>query len=80
MVAYALRNLETFRSAVTLRNEVINYLNTNAILPDGFPMELFSGIPWIQYLNEILGLEPSLDTLLKGRVSIMLFWKPNSTQ
>ena len=44
-VAYASKNLEIFRSAVTIRNGVINYLNANDILPDGFPKELFAGIP-----------------------------------
>ena len=51
VVAYALRNLKIFRSAATLRNEVINYVNTNDISPDGFPVELFAGIPWSQYFN-----------------------------
>ena len=36
-------------AAVTLRNEVINYLNTNNMSPDGFPMERFAGIPLGQY-------------------------------
>ena len=44
VVAYALKNIEIFRSSVKLRNEVINYLNTDNILPNGFPMELFAGI------------------------------------
>lgn len=51
MDAYALRNLEIFRSTVTLRNDVINYLNTNDISPDGF--RTFAGILWSQYLNEM---------------------------
>ena len=34
--ANVFRNLELFRSAVTLRNVVINYLNTNNFSPDGF--------------------------------------------
>ena len=42
-----------FRSAVTLRNEVMNYLNTNDTLPVAFTMEIFAGIPWSQYLNEM---------------------------
>ena len=53
MDAYALRNLEIFRLAVTLGNDVINYLNTNDISPDGFLLELFAGIFWCQYLNEM---------------------------
>ena len=53
MDAYALWNLEIFRSTVTLRNDFINYLNTNDISPDGFLLELFAGILWSQYLNEI---------------------------
>lgn len=44
-------NLYIFRSAVTLSNEVINYLISNNISPDGFPMEMFSGILWSQHLN-----------------------------
>ena len=52
-VVYALRNLEIFRSAVTLREEVINYLSSNNISADGFYMKLFAGIPWSQYIAEI---------------------------
>ena len=53
MDAYPLRNLGIFRSTVTLGNDVINYLNTNDISPDGFLLELFAGILWCQYLNEM---------------------------
>ena len=38
---------------VILRNEVINYLSSNNILPDGFPMEIFAWIPLGQYLNKM---------------------------
>ena len=52
-VAFALRDLHIFRSAETLRNEVVSYLNSHDYSSDGIPLELFAGIPWSQYITEI---------------------------
>ena len=49
MKFYMIRQQAAGGSAVTLRNEVINYLNTNNMSPDGFPIERFAGIPLGQY-------------------------------
>ena len=45
-VVFALRDLHIFRSAETLRNEVVSYLNTQFYSSDGIPLELFAGILW----------------------------------
>ena len=34
----------------TLRKEIVDYLNNNPLAQDGFPIELFVGVPWSQYL------------------------------
>ena len=33
---------------------VINYLEENDMTDDGFPLELFAGMPWCQYLEEMV--------------------------
>ena len=52
-VAFALRDLHIFRSAETLRNEVVSYLNSHDYSSDRIPLELFAGIPWSQYITEM---------------------------
>ena len=52
-VAFALRDLHIFRSAETLRNEVVSYRNTHDYSSDGIPLELFGGIPQSQYITEM---------------------------
>ena len=45
-----LRHLGILRSEETLRKEIVDYLNNNPLAQDGFPLELFVGVPWSQYL------------------------------
>ena len=52
-VAFALRDLHIFKSAETLKNEVVSYLNSHNYSSDGVPLELFAGIPWSQYITEM---------------------------
>ena len=51
-LVFALRNMEIYRSSITLRVDVINYLEKNGMAGDGSPLELFTGMLWCQYLEE----------------------------
>ena len=52
-LVFALRNMGIYRSSITLREDVINYLEENDMTDDGSPLELFAGMPWCQYLEEM---------------------------
>ena len=70
-VAFALRDLHIFRSAETLRNEVVSYLNSHDYSSDGIPLELFAGIPWSQYLTEMARSETYGDEITLCTISNM---------
>ena len=52
-LAFVLPYANIYRSAQTLRNDVIKYLREHDRLPDGYPMELFMDMSWNQYINEM---------------------------
>ena len=70
-VTFALRDLRSFRSAETLGNEVVSYLNTRDYSSDGIPLELFAGIPWSQYLTEMARSETYGDEITLCTISNM---------
>ena len=49
-LAHLLQTVGVFRSEESLRREIVRYLTENPNTQDGFPIELFAGIPWPQYL------------------------------
>ena len=50
-LCHELANIGIFRSAETLREEIVSYLESHPNSPDGTPTELFAGTPWDQYLR-----------------------------
>ena len=48
-----LTQIGIFRSAKTLREELVEYLQTHPDGADGFPLELFVGLPWDEYLESM---------------------------
>ena len=52
-LSWFLRHLGILRSEETLRKEIVDYLNNNPLAQDGFPLELFVGVPWSQYLENM---------------------------
>ena len=49
-IAHHLASIGIFRSERTIREEICQYLEQNPSVTDGFPLELFVGVPWSQYL------------------------------
>ena len=49
-IAHHLASIGIFRSEKTIRDEICRYLEQNPSDTDGFPLELFVGVPWSQYL------------------------------
>ena len=49
-LCHGLQKLGVYRSADTLRKEIVNYLYHNPNDLEGFPLELFAGQPWDEYL------------------------------
>lgn len=49
-LARLLQTIGIFRSEESLRREIVRYLTENPNNQDGFPCELFAGMPWSQYL------------------------------
>ena len=52
-VCHELMKMGIFRSAETLRKEIVLFLESNPNSADGTPLELFSGTPWAQYLQSM---------------------------
>ena len=52
-MVYALAKNGIYRSPATIRNDVITYLTTNDLDSRGFPLELFAGMPWSEYLQDM---------------------------
>ena len=50
-VFHELMKMGIFRSAETLRKEIVLFLESNPNSADGTPLEFFSGVPWTQYLQ-----------------------------
>lgn len=50
-IAFALTSFGIYRSAETLRVEVIEYLRQHSTLPDGYPIGRFLDVPWEQYVD-----------------------------
>lgn len=50
-LCYHLSGIGIYRSAETLRKEIVQYLRNHPYGADGFPLELFIGQPWDQYLS-----------------------------
>lgn len=53
-VAHHLQNMGILRSPETLRDEVCKYLEEHDSAPDGMPLELFVGMPWSEYLQQMM--------------------------
>ncbi|KAL9958205.1 hypothetical protein ACROYT_G035186 [Oculina patagonica] len=53
-LCHELVNIGVFRSAETLRKEIVSFLESHPNSPDGTPLELFAGIPWSQYLRSMV--------------------------
>ena len=49
-IVHHLASISIFRSERTIREEICQYLEQNPSDTDGFPLELFVGVPWSQYL------------------------------
>ena len=49
-LAHLLQTIGIFCSEESLRREIVRYLTENPNNQDGFPFELFAGMPWSQYL------------------------------
>ena len=41
------------RSPEKVREEIVQYLENNPTDPEGFPLELYAGVPWSQYLQSM---------------------------
>ena len=52
-VCHELIKMGIFRSAETLRNEIVLFLESNPNSADGTPLEFFSGVSWTQYLQSM---------------------------
>ena len=52
-VAFLLKNIGIFRSADTLRREIVKYLTEHRNAADGTPQELFAAVPWDEYISGI---------------------------
>ncbi|XP_068731120.1 uncharacterized protein [Montipora capricornis] len=52
-LAHLLQTIGIFHSEESLRREIVRYLAENPNNQDGFPFELFVGMPWSQYLTSI---------------------------
>ena len=50
-VAFLLKNIGIFRSADTLRREIVKYLTEHRNAADGTPQELFAAVPWDEYIS-----------------------------
>ena len=53
-IAHHLASIGIFRSERTIREEICQYLEQNPSDTDGFPLELFVGVPWSQYLASMV--------------------------
>jgi len=53
-VAHHLQNIGILSSPETLRDEVCKYLEEHDSAPDGMPLELFVGMPWSEYLQQMI--------------------------
>ena len=53
-LCFWLSHLGIFRSAETIREEVVQYLEDHPNNAEGIPLELFAAMPWSQYLREML--------------------------
>lgn len=53
-VAHHLQNMGILRSPETLGDEVCKYLEEHDSAPDGMPLELFVGMPWSEYLQQMM--------------------------
>lgn len=52
-ISHALNRFGIYRSAQTLRADIINYLENNENDRDGWPLELFMGMPFSDYLSQM---------------------------
>ena len=52
-IAHHLTSIGIFRSERTIRDEICQYSEQNAIDTDGFLLELFVGVLWSQYLSSM---------------------------
>ena len=52
-VCHELMKMGIFRSAETLRKEIVLFLESNPNSADGTPLEFFSRVPWTQYLQSM---------------------------
>ena len=53
-VAHHLQNIGILSSPETLKDEVCKYLEGHDSAPDGMPLELFVGMPWSEYLQQMI--------------------------
>ena len=87
-LSWFLRHLGILRSEETLRKEIVDYHNNNPLTQDGFPLELFIGVPWSQYLanmshNSVYGDNITLQAMANvynvELVVISSFWPDAQT-
>jgi len=53
-IIHHLNNIGIFRSPETLREEICSFLRDNPDGVDGTPLELFAGMPWNEYLSNMI--------------------------
>ena len=53
-LCFWLSHLGIFRSAETIREEVVQYFEDHPNNAEGIPLELFAAVPWSQYMREML--------------------------
>ena len=53
-LCFWLSHLGIFRSAETIREEVVQYLEEHPNNAEGIPLQLFVAVPWSQYMREML--------------------------
>ena len=68
-LSFFLRDIGIHRSADTLRKEVVRYLELNDVDQYGWPLELYVGVPWSEYLNQMSHIGTYGDELTLRAVS-----------
>ena len=62
-LCFWLSHLGIFRSAETIREEVVQYFEDHPNNAEGIPLALFAAVPWSQYMREMLTYDTYGDQL-----------------
>ena len=53
VLSYFLQKIGVYRSANTIRREIVQHLSENSNNSEGQPVEYFAGLPWSRYLHNM---------------------------